>query len=246
MKFMSGLLLSAMVFFSNAQNNEGVITYESITKIDVSRFPPELKGMIPPERKSQNQLLFNEKEAIYKGIKKEEDINQEVTAGGNRIQLKMAGASDNEFYTNLEKDYSLDKTEFFGRIFLIEGDQPIEWKMTSEMKMIAGYQCMKATYMRDTIPIIAWFTPQIPISVGPDLYRGLPGLVLAVDSNDGQRTITAQSVDLRPLNAEESIEAPKKGKKVKREEFRKIQEEKMKEMEEMNGGRGGRFMIRHN
>ncbi|MEP5610633.1 MAG: GLPGLI family protein [Cyclobacteriaceae bacterium] len=240
------VLLSSMMSLCFAQSKEGVITYESITRIDVSRIPPEMKGMIPPERKSKNQLFFNEQEAIYKTIKEDEDINQEVSAGdGNRIRFRMRGAPDNESYTNLENGTAINKTEFFGRTFLIEGGDEIEWKITSEMEAIAGYQCVKATYMRDTIPVAVWFTPQIPISLGPEEFGGLPGMVLSVDINDGQRTIKVTEVELRSLANEETIVAPTKGKKVTREEFRAIQAEKMAEMQEMNGGSGGAVIIRN-
>ncbi len=229
-----------------AQETEGVITYEQVITIDTDRFPPEMRSMIPAERKSMNQLVFNDKESIYKVVKEEEDINEEVSAGNNRVRFRMRGADGSEFYTNLEDGKAVDKTDFFGRTFLIEDESnSIEWKVTSEMKMVGKYQCIKATYMRDTIPVTAWFTPQIPVSLGPGQYRGLPGLILRVDVNDGRNTITATSLDLRPLKEEETIVAPSKGKKVNREEFRKIREEKMAEMQEMNGGRGGTFIIRN-
>ncbi|MEP1094095.1 MAG: GLPGLI family protein [Cyclobacteriaceae bacterium] len=246
MKLALIVLLSGMVSLCIAQGKEGVITYESTMRIDVSRFPQEMKGMIPPERKSKNQLFFNKQEAIYKVMKEEEDINQEVTAGdGARIQFRMRGAADNESYTNLEEGSTVDRTEFFGRTFLIDGGEEIEWKITSEMEAIAGYQCMKAIYMRDTVPIAAWFTPQIPVSLGPAEFSGLPGMVLSVDINNGQRTIKVTKVELRPLTDNEIIVAPSKGKKVTRKEFREIQAEKMAEMQEMNGGRGGAFIIRN-
>jgi GLPGLI family protein len=240
-----GLSLSA---FSQAK--EGVITYEQVIKIDTERFPPEMRSMIPPERKSTMQLLFTEKESIYKAVKNEEDINQELTAGeGTQMRIRMKGASDDEMYSNLETGESTQKTEFFGRIFLVQADgNDIEWKMTSDMKMVGKYQCMKATYMRDTIPVAVWFTPQIPVSLGPGEYKGLPGMILYVDVNDGRQTITATNLDLRPLTEEEVIETPTKGKKISREDFKKVQEEKMKEMQEMHGGRagsGGTFIIRN-
>lgn len=240
MKLLITLCFSFLAFLGHSQEKEGVVTYESVMKIDVSEFPPEVKAMMPSEMKSKNQLFFNEKEAIFKSLNEEEDLNKEVTAGnGDQVQIKFGGASENELYTNLEDGSVVDKSEFFGRVFLINGGEPIEWKVSSEMKMIAGYQCVKATYMQDTIPVVAWFTPQIPVSLGPSEYAGLPGLVLSVDVSDGQNTIMATNIDMRTLTEEEIIVAPSKGKKVSREQFQKIQKEKMDEMAEMNGARGG-------
>ena len=31
--------------------------------------------------------------------------------------------------------------------------------------------------MRD-VEVVAWFTPEIPVSSGPSWYQGLPGLIL--------------------------------------------------------------------
>ncbi|MEQ8905587.1 GLPGLI family protein [Ekhidna sp.] len=246
MKFIFILSLSIVCVTSVVAQNSGVITYEQVVKINTDRFPEEVRKMIPPERKSSNQLIFNEKEAIYKSIKNQEDINQEVTAGNDRMRFRMRGANDNEYYTNLSDNSSINKMEFFGRDFLVEGgENQLEWKVSSEMKMVGKYQAIKATSMRDTIPVIAWFTPQIPVSLGPGNYRGLPGMILHLDVNDGQETITATNLDIRALTDEETIVVPDKGKRVTREEFEKIREEKMEEMREMGGGRGNRVIIRN-
>lgn len=248
MKKILFLAMVTMLTVASAQQKEGVITYEQVIKINTDRFPPEVRSMIPPERKSERELLFNENESIYRSVKNQDDINEDVTAGNDRIRFRMRGADENESYTDVKTGKAIEKNEFFGRIFLIEDEESdIEWKITSEMKMVGQYQCMKATYMRDTIPVTAWFTPQIPLSIGPGQYRGLPGMILRVEVNDGQQTITATNLDLRALTEEEVIEVPSKGKKVSREEFREIQREKMEEMREMNGGRGGggTFIIRN-
>ena len=94
--------------------------------------------------------------------------------------------------------------------------------------------------MPKTIEVTAWYTPQIPISDGPGNYWGLPGLILEI--NEGRTTILCSEIVINP---EEKIEisAPKKGKKVTREEYTKIMKKKMEEMREMfrnrRGSRGG-------
>lgn len=86
------------------------------------------------------------------------------------------------------------------------------------------------------IEITAWFTPEIPISQGPDDYWGLPGLILEV--NAGNTIILCTKI---VMNAEEkeTIEAPKKGKEVSQLEYNKIMLDKMEEMAEQFRGRGG-------
>lgn len=94
-----------------------------------------------------------------------------------------------------------------------------------------------------TETIIAWYTPMIPASHGPDDFGGLPGLILELSTKN--TTILCTKVVLNPKE-EIIIEAPTKGKEVTREEYAKTIEEKAKEMSERygggrQGGRGGRF-----
>lgn len=108
---------------------------------------------------------------------------------------------------------------------------------------ILDYLCMKAEFSDTADTYIAWFTPQIPIANGPGEYGGLPGMILMLDKNNGERTITATEIIEEEVDEELLVE-PTKGKEVTSEEFREIMHEKMKEM----GGQGGGFnvIIRHN
>jgi GLPGLI family protein len=64
-------------------------------------------------------------------------------------------------------------------------EDPIQWKIGSETKMIESYACKKATGKYKGRHYIAWFTESIPIPDGPYVFKGLPGLVLEVyDPND--------------------------------------------------------------
>jgi GLPGLI family protein len=89
---------------------------------------------------------------------------------------------------------------------------------------------MKATMILDDQDIVAWFSPEIPVPLGPSIFSGLPGLILAVERN-GETAYVATSVQLGPP-AEEAMIKPDKGSNVSMEEFAVIQEEKLKEWEE--------------
>ena len=90
------------------------------------------------------------------------------------------------------------------------------------------------------ITITAWYTPEIPVSQGPEGYWGLPGLILEV--NDGKTTILCSKIVLNPKEKAE-IKAPSNGKEVSQKEYDEIVTKKMEEMSEMNNGRGG-FQMR--
>ena len=75
--------------------------------------------------------------------------------------------------------------------------------------------------------ITAWYTPQIPVSNGPENYHGLPGLILQV--SDGRETLVCSKIVLNPKK-KVRINEPKKGKSVSQKEFSKIVNKKSKEM----------------
>jgi GLPGLI family protein len=95
--------------------------------------------------------------------------------------------------------------------------------------------------MPKSIEIVAWYTPQVPVSHGPSEFWGLPGLIMEVQS--GKTTILCSKLILNPKEKVD-IEAPSKGKQVTQKEFQDIVLEKTQEMQDMYGGgkRGGNFI----
>jgi GLPGLI family protein len=77
----------------------------------------------------------------------------------------------------------------------------------------------------------------IPVSTGPDDFFGLPGLILHVDINEGERLITAQGIDLKTLD-ENEIVRPTEGKKISSDDFAELRDKKMEEMKQERGGKG--------
>lgn len=84
--------------------------------------------------------------------------------------------------------------------------------------------------------VVAWYTPDIPVSNGPENFQGLPGLILEV--NNGRTVVLCSKVVLNVKDRKE-IKAPANGKVVTQMEFDAIMKKKMEEMREMNQGRGG-------
>lgn len=96
--------------------------------------------------------------------------------------------------------------------------------------------------MPKEITITAWYTPEIPLSQGPEGYWGLPGLILEV--NDGKTVILCSKV---VMNAKDkaNIKEPSNGKVVTQKEYDETVIKKMEEMSEMNQGNGrGGMQIR--
>jgi len=117
------------------------------------------------------------------------------------------------------------------RFFLIEDEiENQAWKPGTNRRKIQGFVCMDAIMKRGKETITAWFSPNIPVSIGPENYHGLPGIILAVDIN-GENILLATSVDLTPLS-DNMITRPPDGRKVTQEAFDKLVAEKVMEFEE--------------
>lgn len=84
--------------------------------------------------------------------------------------------------------------------------------------------------------VIAWYTPQIPLSQGPLEYWGLPGLILEI--NVDNTTILCSKIIMNP-GEKLTIKEPEKGKIVSKKEYKEIITGKMIEMRNNRGRRRG-------
>ncbi len=122
------------------------------------------------------------------------------------------------------------------KVYLIEDSLQVpNWKILNDIKDVAGHICMKAM-IQDTVKnqkIIAWFAQDIPVSAGPERLYGLPGLILALDINDGAVTVEASRIESKKLTTELDLPKKQKGKKINeiayQEMLRKFIQEKIKE-----------------
>ena len=125
----------------------------------------------------------------------------------------------------------VDKSDFRNMSFKKEDKKESDKKATTSNSNI-----IDMLEMPDNVAITAWYTPEIPVSQGPESYYGLPGLILEI--NDGKTVILCSKVVLNPKE-KVSIKAPTKGKIVSEKEYNKIVMDKMEEMKQMNSGPGG-------
>ena len=233
MKFVLCALSLILLFSSNAllsQISQGIIEYE--LTIDVHRnIPPEreeLKAMIPQFRSVTYQLFFNEEESLYKMKENPEDDLSGRRGGGMRM---MRIPRTETHIDKLEKVVTVLQN-FMGRNYLIT--EPLDiapWKISNMQMEIEGYVCIMAWY-NDTLQnqeITAWFTPQIQPFLGPDRYVTLPGTVLAVDINNGERVWVARNIEAKEIRNSD-IRKPTRGEVVTREEFQKMVEEQVQRM----------------
>jgi len=82
----------------------------------------------------------------------------------------------------------------------------------------------------------AWFTQDIETSAGPESYFGLPGLILKAVIDEGTIVYNTLSIDTQ---SKLNVKAPTSGKKITREEYRKLMQQQFQGMRPPGGGGGG-------
>lgn len=241
----SKIIMSVVVFlsaFASEAQQQGVITYES--KLNMHRrIPPEraeMKSMIPEFRVTTEQLFFNETESQYKTLVEDEEQDVNSSQGGMRMRFRMPKS---DIYMNQTDQMIMAKTEFNGKEYLIVDSIKIApWKFGTETREINGYNCQMAYYDDEATKsaITAWYTMQIKPFLGPERYNTLPGTVLALDINNGERVFVVKTIEFRELKKNE-LKAPTTGEKISQAEYRAMVQERMKQM----GGQGGQVIIRN-
>lgn len=255
------LVLSSSLAWSQAAS--GIVVYQSARQTDFkiksekvnADQKKQIQQMMAQYFQKEYELRFTPTKSYYREKEKLQKEGQ-MHFGG------FAGmfGSTSERYKDLQKDTTLAYREFFGRAFRVGSPLPdYAWKLSQEQKLIGSYTCYKATIeseveketltlaageMKDTTVIdtqriVAWYTPQIPVSHGPGNYHGLPGLILEV--HDDGLTLLAKSVTLNPAE-EVNPTPPSEGKPLTEEEYAEMRKEKLQEMQEMYqrpGGGGG-------
>ncbi len=251
-----GIILILVLVISclgvQAQNNSGTIMYTQ--KINIHKnLPLEMEAMkdrIPEFRESNHKMTFADNKVLYEGVKNEK-VEAERAQRGNRSGrrgrgMRRGGRNQGKRFVDLSTNKVVATRDLMGKKFLVTGEpQTYKWKMTGKSKQVGSYLCQEATWQDSTTQVVAWFTPMIPVQAGPGDYTGLPGVILHMNINDGEREITATDVQLGEVDAS-TLVAPNEGDEVSQEEWEKLREEKMKEMEKEYGGKGngGRRMFR--
>ena len=103
-----------------------------------------------------------------------------------------------DFKEFLLENVNANKLSYYGKIsidkFMYHEEVPhIDWALSDSTKEICGYLCHQATATFRGRNWIAWYC-DIPKSVGPWKLNGLPGLILAAETEDKEHTFSAISV----------------------------------------------------
>jgi GLPGLI family protein len=256
----ASLVLSVM---AQAQMKEGRIIYERTILLPTRMITanPDIASQIPKSRTDQFELLFGNNQSLWQFLPSANN-EEPGTFSGNGVVMRFGGTNDIAYY-NFDKGTRVDQREIMDRSFVVTDTiAKGQWKLTDETKTILNYTTrkavgqrigsrtqmtmengeMKRTVIPDTAAVIAWFTTDIPVPVGPEMQGQLPGAILELEINKGQTVYKA--VEVSPKINLNKIKEPKDGKKVTAAEFTKEREKLMEEMRKNMPNRGNGNTIR--
>jgi len=233
------------------------IKLDSTTMASSPGIQEQLEAQMRKMFQKTYSLDFTKSKSVYKEVQ-ELDAPNAPSSNGVMIMVQGSNGSNDVLYKNISENRMANKKELMGKVFLIRDNLvAYDWELMGETKNIGNYTCYKAKFEIEEEDIqinmidgevkegkvtkkrtlVAWYTPEVPISNGPSNYGGLPGLILEV--NDGNQTIVCSEIVLNPKEVKE-IKEPTKGKVVTRDEFSKISFEKTKEMMNRYRSRDGK------
>ena len=210
--------------------------YEVTTQIQ-RELPPELshlESQLSSSTVVSRRLRYDGAHAVT------DDAPSAPTAaqGGGAVQTRTA--SMGIVYLDVAQREVLKRRDFMGRQFLVTDSAPeIGWTLTQEKAEFLGYPAYKATAMVGSKSVEAWFTPSVAMSIGPEVYGGLPGLILVLAEDGGRRTFVAQDVSLAPLQT--ALVRPSEGELMTGEEYNTLVREKIERLK--SGRRPGTVFI---
>jgi GLPGLI family protein len=218
----------------------GLLTSISTLKAQNVRFPPS--GVIEFEKsinmyalikkaadKSQDNYMREAYDSYKKNNPQFKLLQSTLTFSGDKtlfIPIAAAESSRGFFNDPMSEQNSIIFTEIangtftaqkkvYEETFLLKDSiRKINWKLTSEVRTIAGYECRRANaIVLDSIYVVAFYTDKIPVSGGPESFNGLPGMILGVALPHENVTWFAKSVTDKSIPSTD-LKVPIKGKPI--------------------------------
>ena len=203
-------------------------------------------------------LTFNKSECVYE---QEQQLEKpQSTVGGMSISVSFSSSEEKKYINAKNKSSSIEDAILGKEFLIVEPIEKPDWQLVDESKKIGEYTCFRAKLLvpvsekqkkeyeeflkkeeikpslfkmqepKDKM-ITAWYTPEIPVSFGPNNYWGLPGLILEI--NEPELIILCSKVVLNTKGT--TIKVPNKGQKVSQKEFDAIQKKKYDSMKNEDG-----------
>jgi len=157
--------------------NKAVVEYE--VKVNIKKtmgnnsWDEMLKENMPQFKTGYFRYTFADNKSVYKFDHWDDKKVPEWMRKSDEENVWYFDHTNNKF--NMQKNV-------FGSNFNVDDSIPaIEWRLTNENRVIAGFNCRKAVgKIMDSVYVFAFYSDEITIPGGPCSINGLPGMILGV------------------------------------------------------------------
>lgn len=156
---------------------KGRIVFEK--KINYKAWKAELMERMPDnaniELKSDYgisyfDLIFSADSSLYK------------YSGSHQADASGIDMSKSAVFVNKDSGtYIASKFVFTDYYFIKDSLPDINWRLSGETRKIAGFDCRKAVgIIQDSVYVVAFYCLEMLPQSGPELFHGLPGMILGI------------------------------------------------------------------
>lgn len=170
-------LFLAISFFAKGQDNI-MVNYTMNYRKDSTEQEKTSKGFVLLTSPSS-------KSSVYLSHQKYQFDSIKASNGDGKIHP----SANFDFNFMVKKNYSSNSVSKFeiqlNKLFVIDLVPDFKWQIKEDKKLLGSYSVQKAVLNYKGRVWEAWFTNEIPISDGPYIFSGLPGLILEMkDTKD--------------------------------------------------------------
>lgn len=182
------------VFAQKKYPTEYEVQYEVIYSIDSTNLPNKSKETLYLFTGPEYGVFMSYREAFKEEIKANLE-HQLKTTGAINISKEMNSNFPKSFYKDLQ-NFSVRTHEKIDQkqYSFLESSIPLVWEIEEDTKEFMSYATQKASTHFAGRNYIAWFTLEIPISDGPYLFSGLPGLIVELYDTEDHYHFTLKTI----------------------------------------------------
>lgn len=223
MKLFFSFALALMLTPLSAQITSGTIDYnESYTFdfgdwMDAERKKEMEKRMAAGDFDRTGRLSFDEEAFSYSQLAKE--------GGGGGGWWARQQENPDIFYTSVNDSTVTDRRNVMDRAFIMQDKWVApKWNIAKRkigMKEIPLPNQLASAVSIEGDTLLAYFTPSIPLPIGPRGYGGLPGAIVYLKVTKDGRTTEYKMVTMQPNAPDLVVEKPEDEDVITRKEFEK-------------------------
>lgn len=224
----------------SAQITSGTIDYNESFTFELGDWMPQdrkeemLKRMANGDFDRTGRLIFTADAFSYSQVQEDKPAQ-----GGRGMWMMRDQENPDIFYTSLADSMVTDRRRVMDQAFIMEDKWVApKWniaKMKVGMKEIPLPTQLATAISIEGDTLTAYFTPSIPLAIGPRGYGGLPGAIVYLKVVKDGRTTEYKMTTMQP-NAPVELAKPADEKVITREEFEKQQKRATEMMERRRRG----------